>query len=96
MPKSMGGSTCWDSASPSNPGRSTVDGKKTENSLDKNPPMVSNIHMKKEEKIVKKPLTEEEVQDTIQEYREAVELIRTRGLNANVYGVPSTRRRDRR
>jgi len=82
---------------PSNAGRSTVDGKKTENSLDKNPPMVSNIHMKKVEKNTeKKPLTAEEIQDTIQEYREAVELIRTRGLNANVYGVPSTRRRNRR
>ncbi len=53
--------------------------------------------MKKDEKSSeKKPLTEEEVQDTLQEYREAVELIRTRGLNANVYGVPSTRRRNRR
>ena len=65
--------------------------------VDKNPPMVSNIHMKKDEKIVKKPLTEEEVQDTIQEYREAVELIRTRGLDAIVYGVPRhPRRRNRR
>ena len=46
--------------------------------------------------LTKKPLTEEEVQDTLQEYREAVELIRTRGLRAEVYGVPSTRRRNRR
>ena len=35
----------------------------------------------------KKPLTEDQIQDTLKEYREAVELIRTRGLNAHVYGI---------
>jgi len=58
--------------------------------------IVSNIHMKNSDKKTKKPLTAEEIQDTLKEYREAVELIRTRGLNAHVYGVPSTRRRNRR
>jgi len=53
--------------------------------------------MKKDKKSSeKKPLTAEEIQDTIQEYREAVELIRTRGLNAVVHGIPTIRRRNRR
>jgi len=44
----------------------------------------------------KTPLTPEEVQDIMEQARLAAEMIRTRGLNAHVYGVPSTRRRNRR
>ena len=34
-----------------------------------------------------KPLTEKQVQDTLQEFRESIEMIRTRGLKSKVYGV---------
>ena len=59
--------------------------------------MVSNITMKKtEKKSEKTPLTPEEVQDIMEEARLAAEIIRTRGMNARIYGCPETRRRNRR
>ena len=63
--------------------------------LDMEAKFVYHIHMRNETE-TKKPLTQEEVQNTLQEFREAVELIRTRGTRASVYGVPSTKRNKRK
>jgi 2,4-dienoyl-CoA reductase-like NADH-dependent reductase (Old Yellow Enzyme family) len=43
----------------------------------------------------KKPLTKEQIKNTLDEFRETAELFRQRGFNARVYGVTRSTRRGR-
>ena len=70
--------------------------KKHQKKLDKRCPFCYNTHMTKTKKTnEKKPLTKEQIKNTLDEFRETAELFRQRGFNARVYGVTRSTRRGR-